>query len=191
MLNLNFICRVPLVGDAVCWTFDSLIKLYAPLDFFLGRYKLIKRGRCSIWVPKSQKQLVLEGLDLMKTCDDELYSRLEKCNLLIYYSGKRIAANNGGSIYGLHEIFCGWGPEGVATFLVHSLFMYEASPTANTIWLTEDELLALKMAPHKVHDWMRKHSIRADFTQSYQSVVEDFDEKYMVGRFVRCRRKKP
>ncbi|HET7625682.1 MAG TPA: hypothetical protein VFM25_10505 [Verrucomicrobiae bacterium] len=186
------ILAIPVIGDLICNVLYGLMKVIVPVFTWLSDGDRLKIGVSRIWFPKEKKEAVLKGVEFLKKHDEQLYLRLTSTSrpLLFYYSSDAVTANNGGPIYGLNERFMCWGPGGVATFLVQSLLMFEASPSLNQVRITESKLERIRNVPNEVLQWMCSHSIRADLIDAYRGgVVAEHSKNYAWGRVLIPERK--
>jgi hypothetical protein len=186
------ILAIPVIGDLICNVLYGFLKVIVPMISWLSGGDHLKIGASTIWFPKKKKEAVLKGVEFLKKHDEQLYLRLTSTSrpLLFSYSHNEITANNGGVLYGLHERYMDWGPDGIATFLVQSLLMFEASPSLNQVRITESKLERIRNVPNEVLQWMCSHSIRADLIDAYRGgVVAEHSKNYAWGRVLIPERK--
>jgi ribosomal protein L31 len=167
---------VPIIGVLVAYVMAFptyiLFSLLTPLYFLLFGFKRIRCGTSIIWTPKSKKQAILDGVELLRACDTQMYLRLtSRQHLTIFYSGKWKTTNAWGRVSGLNERYIQLGSEGVATFFVQSLMLSDACPSINQFKTPPDARAAMR----KTLDWMCEHSFRPGLIRSYRKVVERWE----------------
>jgi hypothetical protein len=174
---LNQIYQVPFFGDSLCYVSYAITRLIIPLAAWLSGGQRVKCGTSIFWIPRSAKKGVLDGVELLHTKDPEMFLRLTtQQRLIIVYTHNTSSPNNGTRIYGLHKRFIEMGPEGIACFLVQSIFFYEASPSVNQCRLNDRELAAIKVAPRKTLEWMSQHSFHPGLINTYRRVAEKWEQ---------------
>jgi hypothetical protein len=135
-------------------------------------------GTSVFWIPRDKKQAILDGIECLRMRDAELFSKLsEGAQLIFCYAGSTKTANNGTRLYGIHDRYIQIGPEGIALFVVQSLFCYEASPSFNQCRRTESQAAAVRAAPWKTLDWMCKHSFNQGLIDSYRGAIGKAEER--------------
>jgi hypothetical protein len=170
------IYQLPVFGDLfICVGY--LFSLFSPLGLWLLGYKRLKYGISVIWAPKNKRSLILDGVECLRSHDEEMFLRFTtKQKLFIYYSGSDNITNLLGYIFGLQEKYIRFGKEGVACFIVQSLFVSEASPSINQFKLKHLRGAALKAVPRKTMEWMQQHSFDSRLIISYSKVVEKWEQ---------------
>ncbi|HEX3857020.1 MAG TPA: hypothetical protein VHY30_06975 [Verrucomicrobiae bacterium] len=149
--------------------------MVSPLAVWLSGYKRVKCGTSSIWVSKNKKQVILNGIECLRSRDAEMFLRFTKKGLFIYYS-HQLNTRDAWRNFGLQERHIELGAEGVASFIVQKLFISDARPSINRSKLDDRELAALKMAPRKAMEWMQEHSFDPRLINSYRKVVEKWEQ---------------
>jgi hypothetical protein len=150
------------------------LRLITPPYLWIWGFRRMKRGTSTIWTPNNKKQAIVDGIELLRTRDPDMYLRLtEKQHLWIFYSGKGRATNALGYIFGLNQRYIDLGNEGVAAFLVQSLLLSEACPSLNQFKTTPGERAVMR----KTLDWMCEHSFRHEMINSYRKVVEKWESQ--------------
>jgi hypothetical protein len=163
---MRLIYKVPIVGGMIYYVLYGIQLIMIPLVFYSSGGVRLKFGNCVIWVPKSRKQIILEGLDKLKAKDRDMNLFLTQNHFIFFYSLKPVR-NSGGRIYGLEEQFIKWGAEGVAVSLVQSALMFKACPSINRARLCKEQVDALKLVPESTLEWMRQHSFRDEFINAH------------------------
>lgn len=171
---------IPVLGEVLALL--SLIiyyctwKAYAPLLLWATGLRRVKCGTSSIWVPENKKQIVMDGLQLLQSCDSQMYLSLErKKNFLIFYIGNnnKMVAGPNGKVFGIHERYFKLGPQGIVMFLVQELILSDTYPRFHTLkWKPERDSL------RKVLVWMQDHSFPPQVIKSYQGVVEKWEQAH-------------
>ena len=177
-MNLNpaKIFQLPVIGDVLAYAYlgpkyisAKLTKILTIALLPVGDLRLIKRGTTFIMVPENKEAIVKEGIGLLQLCDPDMFSRLMKGRLYVFYIGTSKAKIAGPSnrVFGLHEKYIKWGPEGVAMFFVRAILMSEEMLPFNIFKWKRDPSQG-----RKILEWMRQHSFSPAFINSYRKAVE-------------------
>src|ERR1700722_17700940 len=105
------IYKLPFIGNLLCYVGYAFVRLIIPPVAWLSGGIQLKCGTSVFWIPANKKQAVLDGVELLRTRDSEMFSRLTtKQRLIIYYSQSKKSPNNGTRLYGLHDRYIEMGP---------------------------------------------------------------------------------
>ena len=177
-----FLVRVfalPIIGNVPAYAYVLpgyfFLSLTTPLTFRLAGLRRMKCGTSVIWLPPDKKQALLNGLEFLRSCDPQMFSRLtEKQHLKIYYIGNssKKVINALGYVFGLSERYFQFGDQGIAMFLVQSLLLSESDPFLNQFKGEHDRYLL-----RRVLEWMSQHSFRPGVINSYRKVVEKWERE--------------
>jgi hypothetical protein len=174
------IYQVPIVGDIFAFLFLIFYycgwRITAPLTLRLSGLHPVKCGTSVIWVPEDKKQIAAESLELLRSCDSEMYGSLaKKKRFLIFYIGvtdKKVFGPNG-KVFGIHEKYFKLGPQGIVMFLVQELILSNTYPRLHILkWKPERSSL------RKVLNWMQHHSFHPTVIKSYLAVVEKWEQTH-------------
>jgi hypothetical protein len=172
------IYRLPIIGNLSCYVGNAFLNLFGIPALWLSGYKQIKCGTSIIWTPNNKRQIILAGIECLRSHDAEMFSRLtKKQRLFIYYSHEKKTTNLYGYIFGLHESYIKLGAEGVAYFIVQVLLISDASPSINQFRLSNLERVALKATLRKTMEWMQQHSFDPRLINSYSKTVEKWEQR--------------
>lgn len=179
-LAMRKILSIPIVGDMVAYVtvfpIYIFMRLAMPPIFVLSGYQRIWCGTSFIWSPKNKKQAILDGIEVLRVCGPEMYSRLtSKQRLIIFYTGhagKWNTSNLAGRVYSLDERYIELGSQGVAAFLAQALLLSEASPAINQK-VTQSEYRVAR----RVLDWMCEYSFHPGLINSYRKVVQQWESQ--------------
>jgi hypothetical protein len=169
------IYQLPIIGNLLCHIVYFFTSLVSPLAVWLSGYKRIKCETSSIWAPKNKQQIILNGIECLRSRDAEMYLNFTKKRLFIYYS-HQLNTRDAWRNFGLQERYIELGAEGVASFIVQKLFISDVRPSISRSKLDDRELAALKMAPRKAMEWMQQHSFDQRLINSYRKVVEKWEQ---------------
>jgi len=172
MRFMKLIYEVPILGRAVfCfWYLVGQVLLIPTISKLCG-YRKLTFGSSVVWTPENRREMIIEGFDFLRGLDLKMYSCITgKGHFVFFYTAGKYSSF-GGRYYGLEEQVVRWGREGVASFLVQSILMFEAVPTVGKVDF-KSRNSALRLVAPQVVQWMRDHSIRADFIESYRSATE-------------------
>jgi hypothetical protein len=175
------ILSIPILGDMVAYVrvfpIYIFMRLTMPPIFLLSGYQRIRCGTSFIWSPKNRKQTILDGIEVLRVCGPEMYSRLtSKQRLIIFYTGhagKWNTSNLAGRVFSLDERYIELGSQGVAMFFAQALLLSETSPAINQVKVTENQY----RAPRRVLDWMCEHSFHPGLIKSYRKVVQKWESQ--------------
>lgn len=168
-------CKAPILGDLLTCCLYVFVKAITFVVVWISRGRRLRYGTSVIATPKEQSQAIQDGVERLRKCDPEMFSRFSRRRLNIAYSSNRRGPNNGGLFYILSERYIKLGAEGVAAFIVQCTLLAEASPSINRFRITANELAALKIALRKVLEWMQQHSFHPGLINSYTKVVEKWE----------------
>jgi hypothetical protein len=167
--------KIPLIGDVMVFSSYLVFRLIILPSLWLLGYQRFKYGTVTIWTPKNKRNAILEGMDFLKQCDSEVYSRIiTKSNLFIYYCGRLKSTSGYGHIFALGEYFFTSGVQGIAVFFVQSLFLSEAAPSINQ-FRSNNGRQVKTAALWKVANWMDKHSFQSELINSYHTMIKKWE----------------
>lgn len=171
------IYRLPIIGDLLCYVGYALMGCIRPPVLWLAGHRLVNCGTSSIWTPTSKRQVVLDGIEWLRSHDTEMFMNFtRKHKLIIYYSRNRSDTNSFGHVFGLHDRYTDLGAEGVAFFIVQSVLLSAASSSLNQSRLGDHERNALKVAPRKAMEWMQQHSFHPKLISAYSKMAEKWEQ---------------
>jgi hypothetical protein len=172
---MKVIFKIPIIGDFIAFLGYIFLRLTMPSACLLSGMQRLRYGTLIVWTPQNKKDAIVNGLELLRACDPEMYRRLtSKQHLIIVYSWKWKMANACGRFFGLHERYIEMGDQGVAMFFVQSLSLSEACPSINQSKRLPGDHMALR----NVLDWMHSQSFRPSLIESYHKVVEKWEQKH-------------
>jgi hypothetical protein len=169
------IYRVPIIGDLLCYTvFVLFFLIIGPLVTWVSGGQRLRFGTSVFWMPKQKAQVIRDGVELLRSRDPEMFSRLtSKQRLIIYYTEDSSVSKKADSrVFGMHKRFIELGPEAVACFIAQSLMLAAATPRLNQCRRSAQECAALKSVSRNMADWLSKHSFNSGLIIPYQRIVE-------------------
>jgi hypothetical protein len=171
----NIVLKLPILGNVLLYCVYPFAKFILPVMARISGWRRLKFGTSIVLTPQDQEQPIRDGIECLRRCDPEMFSRFSKQRFNIAYSNGKGSANNGGVFFSLHERYIKLGPEGVAVFIVQCIMLAEASPSFNRYKSKANELPALKIALRKVLEWMQQRSFHPGLIDSYSKVVEKWE----------------
>ncbi len=175
---LTKIYQLPIIGNLICYTAYICLRLVIPPMALLSGGIRLNCGTSVFWIPRNKKQTILDGIELLRTKDQEMFSRLtSKQRLIIYYGHNKNVTNAGGRVFGMHRRYIEMGSEGIACFIVQSIITSAAAPSINQCKLNDHERASLKIAGRRVLEWMQQHSFHPELIKVYQKVVEKWEQQ--------------
>jgi hypothetical protein len=172
------VLRLPIIGDLIYYAFYlwSVWILFPAAAVISGGQRL-KFGSSVFWIPRQNAQVVRDGVELLRTRDPDMFSRLtSKQRLIIYYSPE-ISKKPSHRLFLMHKQFIEMGAEGVACFVAQSLMIAAAVRRANQNRLDEQEKAALKLISRNMAEWLSEHSFQPSLVSAYQNVVERQEQR--------------
>lgn len=166
--------RLPVIGDSiVCVVYWFSLVWCRVLAALAGGHRL-KFGTSVFSIPKGKAQVVRDGVELLRSRDLEMFSRLTSSQRLIiyYFEGRKFDKTSSHRLFFMNSRFVEMGPEGVACFIVQSLMVAAAAPRLNQHRLNDREESALKSVSRNMAEWLSKHRFQAGLIGAYQKVVE-------------------
>jgi hypothetical protein len=167
------VLRIPIIGDLIYYAFYlcSVCVLFPAVAIISGGQRL-KFGTSVFWIPRQNAQVMRDGVELLRTRDPEMFSRLtSKQRLIIYYSPE-LSKKSSHRLFLMHKKFIEMGAEGVACFVAQSLMIAAAVRRINQNRLDERENAALKLISRNMAEWLSKHSFSPWLISPYQKIVE-------------------
>jgi hypothetical protein len=168
------IYQLPIIGDLLCYAvFVLFFLIIGPVVWLSGGQRL-RFGTSVIWIPKKEAQIIIEGVELLRSRDPEMFIRLTtKQRLIIYYTQDASVIKKASSrVFALHSKFVELGPECVACIIAQSLMLAAAAPHINQCRLNDQERAALKSVSRNMVEWLSKHSFHPGLISPYQKIVE-------------------
>ncbi len=169
------ILRLPVIGDLIFFSIYFFnARMLCPLVATLTGGQRLKFGTSVFWIPKEKVQMVRDGVELLRSRDPEMFSRLTSSQQLIiwYFKGQKFSRMSSHRLFFMHSKFVDMGPEGVACFIVQSLMVAAAVRRVNQHRLDDREKSALKSVSRNMTDWLSKHGFQPGLIGAYQKVVE-------------------
>jgi hypothetical protein len=166
------ILRLPIIGDLIyyaCYLF--CVGILFPAVALISGGKRLKFGTSVFWIPRQNVQVVRDGVELLRTRDPDMFSRLtSKQRLIIYYSPE-LSKKSSHRLFLMHKKFIEMGAEGVACFVVQSLMIAAAVRRVNQNRLDGREKAALKSISRNMAEWLSNHSFNPGLISAYQKIV--------------------
>jgi ABC-type xylose transport system permease subunit len=124
-------------------------------------------GNCTILAPPKQMQLIMQGVEYLRTLDPEMFQKLtaEREYVFWYHKQRYMRCKE---YFSIPDNFLLWGKEGIVTCFVQSIMSssLEESPFKKSL-VTRRQVL------QQVFEWVRKHSLPPELVKQYQEFAEN------------------
>lgn len=149
----------------------------------LGGCRRLKFGTSVIWVTRQKEQAVHDGVKLLQSRDQGMFSQFTtKQRLIIFYIPIRDTDRTADHrAFLMYDTFVNLGAEGVACFIVQSLMVAAAVGRMNPHKMDEQQKMAFKSVSRNMVEWLSNHSFQPGLISAYQKVVERQKQRAAVA----------
>jgi hypothetical protein len=129
-------------------------------------------GSCTVIAPQKQMQLVLDGINLLKTIDLQMFQQLTAGRpFMFWYNPEHITQLR--DIFSITDNFLSWGKEGVSVFFVQCVLetnMEHVALTGAGDWTYQDGVRLRREVQIGVLDWIKRQPFSPELIKEYEEI---------------------
>lgn len=159
----------------------SFIRFGLPVASYLDGFKRSIIGKCIIFAPPKQMQVIMDGVTYLQTLDPNMFMRLTAERRYVFWYYKRDLQCR--EIFSICDNFILWGKEGVVTFFVQCILDYNLKllPLDKTLGTREASAARRRQIQQLLFEWLNKQSFNPELVRQYQEFAEAGSENENVS----------
>jgi len=155
------------------------IRFALPPVMYSTGFKRSVIGKCIIFAPPKQMQVILGGVTYLQTLDHKMFLRLTAERRYVFWYHKSLCLQCK-EIFSISDNFILWGKEGVITCFVQCIFEFTSKslPLEKTLDKNHEATVAKRRQIQQlVFEWLNKHSFAPELVKQYQESLETYGLK--------------